>query len=125
MAPKDATETDEDRSDETLTPKEAWRLTEEKGRLGKEVAAIFDISEARVSQLKSQYQEGLEEGKQSVEPGDFEAEELKEALGDSATDNQYEHTCPRCNGIIDSPDSAGTHDCPKCGEPIEWDESEI
>lgn len=115
----------EDRADETLTPQEAYKLTEEQGLKGKTVGKMFDITPSRVSQLKGQYKEGLEQGKDSVDPSDFSADELQEALGDDPTDNPYKHTCPECNKVIDAPDSAGREPCPECGTELEWSEDEI
>lgn len=115
-----------DRSDEKLTPKEAYQLTEEQGMKGKTVAKMFDVSPSYVSQRKNEYEEAREDGRESVEPTDFERETLEEALSDEEPEsNPYENECPRCHAMIPAPDTAGEHDCPECGEPILWDESEI
>lgn len=118
-------ETVKDRSDESLTPQEAWRLTEEQGMMGKTVAKMFDISPARVSQLKGQYKEGIQEGRESVTPSDFSEDELKEAIGDDPTESPYENECPACEEIIPAPETPGQHPCPECGETLEWGEDEI
>lgn len=115
----------QDRSDEKLTPKEAYQLTEQQGLMGKTVARMFDISQSRVSQLKGQYEEGLQEGRESVDPTDFSTEELEEAISDEEEENPYEHTCLHCNAIIPSPDSPGVHPCPECGGDLKWSEDEI
>lgn len=126
----DNSQNPQDRSDETLSPKQAYNLTEEQGMMGKTVAKMFDVSPSRVSQLKSQYKEGIEKGKESVSPSDFEADELRSALGDEAPEeNPYDGTaCPICDehiSVAEYPDSAGIHDCPHCGNEIRWSEEEL
>jgi len=115
----------EDRTDEKLTPQDAYTLTEENGIPNKAVAEMYDVSPSWVSQQKNAYEEARNEGRQSVSPNDFEPEELEEALSDEETENPYENSCPLCNAVIPAPDTAGIHECLECGEPIEWDESEI
>jgi hypothetical protein len=116
----------EDRSDEQLTPKEAYNLTENQGLMGKTVAKMFDVSPSYVSQKKSQYDEAHTDGRESVTPEDFDTEELKSALGDETPDNNpYESTCPRCEEPISKPNGPGIHDCPECGKPVEWYESDF
>lgn len=115
-----------DRGDERLTPKKAYTLTEQKDHLGRHVAEAYGVSEGYVSQQKGDYKEGMEEGRQSVSPSDFEAEELRDAIGDDEPENDpYENECPLCGELIPSPDNAGKHDCPECGETIEWETDEI
>lgn len=115
-----------DRSDQTITPKEAWELTEEKGIPGKLVAQAYDITESWVSQRKAEYEEARQDGKESVGPDDFEPDELRNALGDEPADtNPYEHTCPECGDLIEPPNTAGKHPCPACGQTLEWSEDEI
>lgn len=115
---------------EKLTPRTAYRLTEEQGMTQSEVGEMFGVSQPRVSTLKSQYESARDEGAESVTPDQFEPEELKEALNDSEPDeNPYEGTdCPRCGKEIPAtkyPSEPGVHDCPHCGEPIQWSEQEL
>lgn len=115
-----------DRSDERLTPKKAWKHTEKDDHLGKVVADAYGVSAGYVSQLKGDYQDGMEAGKESVSPSDFEAEELRDAIGDDEPEHDpYEHSCPLCGELIPSPDSAGNHECPECGDIIQWEEGEV
>jgi len=115
-----------DKSSDTLSPKEAYEYTEEKGIPGKIVAEAFDVTPSWVSQRKSEYKEARQDGQESVSPTDFGEEELRDALGDEPPENNpYEHTCPLCGDLIDPPNTAGTHPCPSCGEELEWDESEL
>lgn len=114
------------RADRTLTAKDAWVLTEEKGHKGKDVADAYDVTESWVSQRKTEHKESYESGRESVSPGDFEAEELKDALGDEVPDsNPYDTSCPLCDNLIDKPSTPGIHPCPHCGNDLEWDESEL
>lgn len=116
----------EDRSDDKLTPKEAYNLTERQGLKGKTVAKMFDVSPGYVSQRKGEYEEAREDGREDVDPTDFEMEDLEEALADKEPEsNPYENECPACSAMIPSPDSAGENDCPECGETILWAEDEI
>lgn len=115
----------EDRSGETLTPQEAHRLRDEVGLQNKSVAKMFGVSESRVSQLYNQYKEARDEGRESVDPTDFEAEELERAIEDKESESPYHTDCPHCGEGIPVPDSAGQHDCPECGVTLSWDESEI
>lgn len=116
----------EDRSDEKLTPKMAYNLTEEQGYMGKVVADMYDVTPGYVSQLKSEYKSAVEEGKSSVEPSDFSTDELKTAIKDESPDeNPFGSNCPVCESAIPTPDTAGQHPCPECGEVLEWSEDEI
>lgn len=110
----------EDRSGEQLTPKEAYNLTENQGMKGKTVGKMFDISGARVSQLKNQYEEGLndgrKEGRNSVEPSDFGREELENALSDKKEDDDI-YECPTCEKEMDYMEY---DECPNCGTNLGW-----
>lgn len=128
--PDESGESVNDRSDEKLTPKEAYTLTVDNGMKGVTVAKMFDVTPAYVSQRKSQYEEAKNDGVESVTPDRFEEEELRDALEDKPPeDNPYETTmCPRCSGEImetEKPNEAGNHPCPLCGEVIQWDEGEL
>jgi len=123
-------ENEGEKTDETLTPKTAHRLTEDQGMTQTEVGKMFGITQPRVSTLKSQYKDAKEEGKDSVSPGDFPAEDLRGALADEEPNNNpFEGVeCPACNDEIaqaEAPGSAGLHPCPHCGENIKWDEGEL
>jgi len=120
-----------DRTDEKLTPKTAYNLTEKQGMTQSEVGEMFGVSQPRVSTLKNQYRDAVDEGKESVTPDDFELEDLESALEDKAPDsNPYDTagSCPACGEEIlasEKPDTAGSHPCPHCGETIVWSEDEI
>lgn len=126
----DTPDEDGGRTDEKLTPKTAYRMTEEQGMTQSEVGDLFGVSQPRVSTLKKQYEEARHEGRQEAEPSDFEADELRSALGDEAPEsNPFEgEECPLCGDTIladEAPDSPGIHDCPHCGKPIQWSEGEL
>lgn len=119
-----------DRSNETLTPKTAYRLTKEQGLTQTEVGDMFGVTQPRVSTLVSQYEEAKQEGRESVSPDDFSREELESVLADEEPeDNPFESVeCPACGADIakgEAPNSAGKHPCPHCGTKIEWGEDEI
>lgn len=118
-------EVEEDRSNETLTPQEAYRLREDVGLQNKTVAQMFDVTPGYVSQLYSQYEDAKEEGKSEVEVSDFERTELEEAIQDKETESPYHTACPACDESIPTPETAGQNPCPECGETLNWDESEI
>lgn len=115
----------EDRSDETLTPGEAYRLREDVGLQNKTIAKMFGITPGRASQLYNDYEEAVDEGRNSVDASDFPAEDLEAALEDTEAESRMDAKCPACGEPIPKPDEAGAEDCPECSTTLNWSEDEI
>lgn len=107
-----------DRSNEKLTPKEAYDLTENQGLTQNAVAHMFDVSQGYVSQRKKEHTESAEVGKSQVSPGDFEKGELEQALSDKKSDDD-EYECPECGYTMDYMEN---EQCPECGTNFAWDQ---
>lgn len=109
-----------DRSGDKLTPEEAYNLTENKGFKGTTVAKMFDVSSAYVSQQKNSYKnalnDGRQEGRKSVEPSDFDKNELENALNDKQEDEDV-YECQECGREMDYMEY---ENCPECGANLGW-----
>lgn len=110
------TDPPEDRSDQKLTQKEAYNLTQNQGMKTTTVAKIYDVSPSYVSQQKKAYEEALETGKGMASPGDFEKDELESALEDKQSDDD-EYECSQCGRSLDYMEN---DNCPNCDTPLGW-----
>lgn len=106
-----------DRSDQQLTPERAFQLTEKQGMLGKEVAELYDVTPSYVSQLKGQYQNAVDKGRNSAEISDFERDEIKDYLEDTK-DTEDEYECPNCTQTFEYMEY---QICPNCDSKLPWD----
>lgn len=111
-----------DRTDEKLTPEEAYNLTENKGFKGKTVAKMFGVSSAYVSQQKSSYKtalnDGRQEGRNSVTASDFDQQTLENALNDKRDDEDV-YECQECGKEMDYMEY---EQCPNCGTKLGWNQ---
>lgn len=101
-----------------LTPKRAYEL-KERGYSYREISSLYDKqpSHTTVRRWVMDYKKGLEEGRGSVDPTDFDTEDLRDALDDKETENPYTAPCPACGDDIEQ----GTTQCPHCNAgPIRW-----
>lgn len=101
---------------------EKWyELYEKEGYTQAQIAEKYDVGQSAVSQGIQSYrdglQEGLEQGRESVSPGDFETDTLKDEL-----ETRDEHTeedtynCGNCGAEVDYMGDS----CPECGQELNW-----
>jgi transposase len=112
-----------------LTAEKAYRLYNEEGLSYAQIAEQFSdenesISHVTVRNRVKAYEDGKETGKKEVTSNPKEYG-LKELIEDEETENQFEHTCPNCEEIIEPPNSPGESDCSNCGVTLSWSKDEI
>lgn len=106
-------------SDSKLTGEKAYNLYHEKGYTQKQIGEKFNVSQSYVSQLINTYDEALdkgkEQGKEQVDPTDFDPDTLENALKDKKS-KEDEYNCGTCGAEVQYLDP----ECPECENTLQW-----
>ena len=84
--------------DGPLTGKLAYELHEEQGIPQTRLAEAYDCSQPTVSRRIKTYRDGIDAGRESVDPSQFDRDDLRNALTNAETDDPY--TCGTCGGEV-------------------------
>ena len=91
-------ESDESLPDGPLTGRLAYELHNEQGITQTRLAEVYDVTQPTVSRRIKTYRDGIEAGKESVDPSQFDRDDLRNALSDAETDDPY--TCGTCGSEV-------------------------
>lgn len=99
--------------------RKAYELYNEKDLSYRQIAEESTVSKDTVRRRIKDFEGGVAQGQESVEPEDFEPQRLKEALEDEEPENEVYETwdCPAgCGAQVQE----GASSCPNCDTDLEW-----